>query len=112
MPKQETKTFADKVKGTKFEGKTEEQVKNALYSSALQEIRNRHSDEFVDLLVDSYAEYGLVYKPRLTEEQKAEQQVRALFAANPALAAKFAEVTDEEEAADASLDEVANPDTF
>lgn len=85
-------SFEARVKGTKFEGRTEDQVKQALYGVALQDLRNEHLDEFTKHVTDLYATYGLHYKKRLSEEERAEQQVRALFAAHPDLAAKVAPV--------------------
>jgi len=77
-------------KSNPLDGKTPEQKKNALYSQAMQEIRNRHEDEFFEIVEALYEANGLTYKRRLTEAQKAEQQVAALFAQFPDLAAKIA----------------------
>lgn len=79
-------TFA----GTEFEGRTAASVKNTLYNQALQEVRNRHEDEFFEVVEALYEAHGLSYKRRLTEDQKAEQQARAILAANPGLAARLA----------------------
>jgi hypothetical protein len=83
-------TFEDLTKGTPFEGKTQDAVKQALYTAAMQDLRNEHLAEFQEAVTASYAAYGLTYKKRLTEQEKAEQQVRALLSAHPELAAKFA----------------------
>lgn len=88
-------TFEDAIKGTEFEGKTVEQVKNALYSQAMQDLRDAHSEEFVGLVTESYAKFGLEYKRRLTEAEKAEQKIAALLAEHPSLAAKFTQHEDE-----------------
>jgi len=72
-----------------LDGKTPEQKKNALYSQAMQEIRNRHEDEFFEIVEDLYTANGLTYKRRLTEAQKDEQRARAILAANPDLLARL-----------------------
>jgi len=87
-----TSKFDEAIKGTEFEGKTEAQVKNALYSQALQALRNQYIDDFNNLVSEAYENYGLTYRRRLTDEEKAEQQVRALIAANPTLSDRFVEV--------------------
>jgi hypothetical protein len=89
--------------------RTEDQVKQALYGVALQDLRNEHLDEFTKHVTDLYATYGLHYKKRLSEEERAEQQVRALFAAHPDLAAKVAPVPVPEPLV--SNDPVAEPGT-
>lgn len=75
--------------GTPYEGKTDGQVKNALYNLAMQQIRDNHMDEFVQIVENLYDAHGLSYRRRLTEQEKAEQQITALLAANPGLASKF-----------------------
>lgn len=72
-----------------LDGKATEEKKNTLYRQAMQEIRNRHEDEFFEIVEALYEANGLTYKRRLTEAQKAEQQVRALLASNPGLADKI-----------------------
>lgn len=89
MAKVAPKSFEDLTRGTPFEGKSEEAVKNSLYGKALQQLRNEHADEFVGIVEDLFAAYGLTYRRRLTDEQKAEQQIATLLAAHPNLASKF-----------------------
>ena len=68
---------------------TDAQKKSALYTQAVQEIRNRHFDEFQEIVADLYEANGFTYRKRLSEEEKAEQEARALFAANPSLAERL-----------------------
>lgn len=99
MPKQTSEvSFA----GTKFEGKTEDQVRNALYNQGLQALRNEHPDEFVKIVTDLFAAHGLTYRRRLTEAERAEQQARALFAAHPGLADRLVDVFPAAEVEDVS----------
>lgn len=87
-----TRTPAPEVSfaGTEFEGKTPTQVKNALYTKALQDLRNEHLEEFTDLIEGLYKTYGLTYRRRLTDQQKDEQQARLILARNPGLLAVLA----------------------
>ena len=64
-------------------------LRNKLYTEAQTELRERHEEEFVDLISAKYAEHGLSYRRRLSEEAKAEKQIRELLAQHPGLASRF-----------------------
>lgn len=66
-------------------------LRNKLYTEAQAELRERHEEEFISLISARYAEHGLQYRRRLSDEQKAEKQIRDLLAAHPGLAEKFAQ---------------------
>lgn len=63
--------------------------KNRLRNKAERLVLNRHRDEFDKVAKELFEENGVEYKPRLSEEQKAEQALEKLLAANPSLRSKF-----------------------
>lgn len=44
--------------------------KSSLYAQAQKQLRERHKEEFNQLVQDAYAEHGMTYRPRLTPEQR------------------------------------------
>ncbi len=61
------------------------------YTTATQELRKAHRDEFNDLYQKYAAEAGVEWSPRLTPEQKAEQEFDRLVTEYPHLAERFAQ---------------------
>ena len=63
-------------------------IRSTLYSRAQTILRERHEDEFVDIITGLYAEAGLVYKRRLSPAEKAAaEKARTLEVAEKKLAA-------------------------
>lgn len=71
--------------------RTEEQVKNSLYSKATTTLRERHREEFQTILAAAYKEAGLEYKRRLSPEEKARAEIERLLAEHPTLGLKVVE---------------------
>lgn len=61
------------------------------YGQANSELRETHRDEFEKLYVKHAKAAGVDYTPPPSKEQKAEAELAALLAANPALKAKLVE---------------------
>jgi hypothetical protein len=59
------------------------------YTAATQELREAHRDEFNDLYSKHAADQGVEWKPRLTPEQKAEQEFERLLQDFPHLMDRF-----------------------
>lgn len=53
--------------------KSETPSKSTLYGQAVRELRNRHAQEFDEIVSGIYAEHGLTYTRRLTPEERAEK---------------------------------------
>lgn len=64
---------------------TESQKRNRLRNEAERVIINRYKSEFEDVATALFAENGLKFNKRMTEEQKAKAKIDELIAANPAL---------------------------
>lgn len=64
---------------------TESQKRNRLRNEAERVIINRYKGEFEDVATALFAENGLKFNKRMTEEQKAAAKIQELVAANPAL---------------------------
>lgn len=65
---------------------------NRRYGAALKTLRERHEEEFIDILKEKYAAEGAEYQPRLTAEQKAEKaKAEKLARAQAKIAALHAE---------------------
>lgn len=60
------------------------------YSAATAQLREAHRTEFDNYLVEEMGKFGLTYKPKPTEAQKAEAEIRRLLAAHPELRNLFA----------------------
>lgn len=67
------------------------------YNTASQTLREAHRDEFNRLYSEAAAEQGVQWSPRLRPEEKAEQDLLALFDAFPELRQKYAPVPGENE---------------
>lgn len=65
------------------------------YTSATQQLRDNHRDEFNDLYSKYAEEQGVEWKPRLTPEQKAEAEYDRLLEQYPHLRDRGAEVEDD-----------------
>lgn len=76
---------------------SESAKRGRLYTAATSVLRKRHQDEFTGILSGLYQEEGLVYKPRLTESEKAEQAVRAALQANPDLLSRILQEAQQDE---------------
>lgn len=64
-------------------------LKNTLRAEAEREVLANHRDEYHAVASRKFAEKGLEFTRRLTDEERAEKQLQELLAANPALAAKY-----------------------
>lgn len=62
------------------------------YGTANTRLREAHREEFDNLYAEAAAELGVEYTPRLTAEQKAEQEFSALLREYPHLASKVGQV--------------------
>lgn len=62
------------------------------YGQATTRLRETHREEFDSLYAQEAQALGVDYTPRLSPEQKAEQQLRALLEENPWLADKVDEI--------------------
>ncbi len=51
----------------------EKPSKTKLYAQAEQVLRERHFEEFQEIVAEVYAEHGYVYKRRLSAEERAER---------------------------------------
>lgn len=69
---------------------TRAQLLNKVRSNALNRLREEHPDEFAKYQSEEATTLGVEWKPRLTPEQKAQQDFAKLLAENPALAESFA----------------------
>lgn len=74
---------------------TRQQALNKAYSAASARLREEHRKQFDALYVEEAAKLGVEYKPKPTEEEKAEQQLRELLAQHPNLRSKIAPATAE-----------------
>lgn len=70
--------------------KTESALRREAYSAAEKRLREENRDRFDALVQEEATSRGVTYQRRLTESEKAEQKMRDLLAANPALAEKIA----------------------
>lgn len=74
-------------------GETAQQAKNRLRNEAERIVIDRHRDEFYAEAERLYEANGFEFKRRLTEEEKAAQQIEKLLQANPALREQYAPTT-------------------
>jgi hypothetical protein len=72
------------------EAKTESALRREAVAAAEKRLREAHRDEFDGYVQQEATSRGVTYKRRLTDEEKAEQQLNDLLAAHPTLAQKFA----------------------
>lgn len=61
------------------------QLKNRLRNEAEREVLTRHRDEVIEITGAKYAEHGLEYVRRLTDEEKAEKEILDLLQKHPEL---------------------------
>ena len=66
-------------------GETIQQLKNRLRGKAEREVLNNHADEFHDIATKMFAEVGLEFVRRLTDEEKAAKQIEELYEKYPNL---------------------------
>ena len=85
-----TKAEEPKVEATKDE--TESQKRNRLRNEAERTIINRHRDEFNEEATRLFAENGLVFHRRLTDEERAAKEIADKLNQFPELRAMFANV--------------------
>ena len=76
-----------------------EKALSKAYNDASQQLREEHRDRFNTLYSEAAARLGVEWKPRLKPEEKAEQDLLALFEAFPSLRERYM--------ADQSVDSVA-----
>lgn len=81
-------------------GKDKDNRANRLYGQAQAALREAHRDEFTALLKAAYEAEGLVYRPRLTAEERAvlaaEAKRAKAKAKMDALLAEFPDLVDEQ----------------
>ena len=82
-----TKAAATPAKSEKKE--TVQQLKNRLRNEAEREIINRYREEFYEVAEAKFTEHGLEFTRRLTEEEKAQQQIEELLKQHPSLRGRF-----------------------
>lgn len=70
-------------------------LKNRLRAEAEREVLDNHRPEYHEIAARKFGEHGLEFARRMTAEEKAEEALQKLLAANPALAAKYAPVSAE-----------------
>lgn len=68
---------------------TRDQLLSRAYSASQRDLREAHPEEFNKYMEKHTAALGIDWKPKLTEEQRAEQEFQRLLEANPWLRAKF-----------------------
>lgn len=73
------------VEETPVKEPTTAQKRRAAYSAAETRLRERYPDEFKALVNEEAAARGVTYVFRLTEEERAAQQLRELLAKYPGL---------------------------
>lgn len=66
------------------------QLKNKLRAEAEREVIANHRDEYHEVAARKFGEHGLEFTRRLTDEERAEQEMERLLEAHPGLAAKLA----------------------
>ncbi|QWY82809.1 hypothetical protein PP641_gp069 [Arthrobacter phage SilentRX] len=64
---------------------TIQQLKNRLRGEAEREVLNNHKDEFHEIATAKFAEVGLEFVRRLTDEEKAAKQIEELYEKYPNL---------------------------
>lgn len=64
-------------------------LRREAYSKATSRLREENRDKFNALVQEEMSARGIEWKPRPTEVEKAEAQMRDLLAAHPELAEKF-----------------------
>lgn len=74
-------------------GETVQQIKNRLRNEAERIILDRYKGEFYAEAERLYEANGFEFKRRLTEEEKAQQQIEKLLKENPALREQYAPTT-------------------
>lgn len=65
-------------------------IKVAARSAANRRLREEFAARYRELLIEEHERVGATYRPRLTDEERAEQQVADLFTKFPALKTKYA----------------------
>lgn len=77
---------------TKKEAKNPQDLaKREARAAATKRLIEAHSDEYRTLMDEEHKARGVEYKPRLTDEERARQQVLDLFAKHPTLKDDLAE---------------------
>lgn len=72
------------------QGEESERVKRArLKTQAINQLIENHRDEFNQIAEQTFTENGLEFKRRLTDEEKAEQELAKLLERNPNLRSKL-----------------------
>lgn len=64
------------------------------YTTALKQLRRAHQDEFNKLRVEAAKALGVEWAPPVTKEDKARQELRAIFAEHPELLAEVRQVAE------------------
>jgi hypothetical protein len=71
---------------------SEQQIKNRLRNEAEREVIDRHRGELHEIAEAKFKAAGLVYTRRKTEQEKAEDKIKALLEQFPELAGTFTAV--------------------
>lgn len=71
---------------------SEQQIKNRLRNEAEREVIDRHRGELHEIAEAKFKAAGLVYTRRKTEQEKAEDKIKALLEQFPELAGNFTAV--------------------
>ena len=74
-------------------GETVQQTKNRLRNEAERRVLDRHKNEFYKEAERLYEENGFEFKRRLTDQEKAQQQIEKLLKENPELREQYAPTT-------------------
>jgi hypothetical protein len=82
---------------TEMSREDREKALSKAYNDASQQLREEQRDRFNTLYSEAAARLGVEWKPRLKPEEKAEQDLLALFDAFPDLRRKYAPVPGEDE---------------
>lgn len=83
-------TAARQPETTPAEGAARDALLRKAYSAAAKELRENHRDEFNQLQQKHAKELGVEWSPRLNAEEKAAQQMEALFKEFPGLRERYA----------------------
>lgn len=71
---------------------------SSAYNRASQALREAHRDEFNTLYSEHAATLGVTWSPRLSAEERAEQELTTIFESFPHLRARYTEVEEGEPA--------------
>jgi hypothetical protein len=85
--------------------KDEKTLQRQAYTNATTRLREENLERFKQLRVEEAQKLGIVYTPKLTPEEKAREDLRALIREHPHLADEVDDLVAEAEAEGAEADE-------